>query len=251
MKWRQASGILSDKRVPQKLKGMFYMTSIWPAMLYGAECWQTKRWYVRQLGVASMRMLRWMCGHTRRDRIQNDDIRGRVGVKPIAKKLIQHRLRWVGHIQCRPLYASVHSGRLKRAYNVKRGWGRPNLTWEESVKRDLKDWSITKELAMDRAAWKLAIHVPEPWVGCEISWVSPLAYPNLFGTNEFLVGFVGQSSNWEQTHSVLHIEARYADGLSDCINRHSGERLSRSLAPPTLDDHYRNGNRCQWRQPSA
>jgi hypothetical protein len=47
------------------------------------------------------------------------------------------------------------------------------LTWEESIKRDLKDWSITKELAMDRAAWKLelamdraswklAIHVPEP-----------------------------------------------------------------------------------------
>ena len=52
--------------------------------------------------------------------------------------------------------------RLKRAENVKRGRGRPNLTWEESVKRDLKDWSITKELAMDRGAWKLAIHVPEP-----------------------------------------------------------------------------------------
>jgi hypothetical protein len=56
----------------------------------------------------------------------------------------------------------VHSGRLKRADNVKRGQGRPNLTWEESVKRDLKAWSITKELAMDRAAWKLAIHVPKP-----------------------------------------------------------------------------------------
>ena len=32
----------------------------------------------------------------------------------------------------------------------------------ESVKRDLKDWNITKELAMDRGAWKLAIHVREP-----------------------------------------------------------------------------------------
>ena len=36
------------------------------------------------------------------------------------------------------------------------------MTWEESVKRDLKDWSIDKELAMDRGAWKLSIHVPEP-----------------------------------------------------------------------------------------
>jgi hypothetical protein len=35
------------------------------------------------------------------------------------------------------------------------------LACEESVKRDLKDWCITKELALDRREWKLAIHVPE------------------------------------------------------------------------------------------
>ena len=162
MKWRQASGILCDKRVPQKLKGKFYRTAVRPAMLYGAECWPTKRRHVQQLGVAEMRMLRWMCGHTRKDRVRNDDIRDRVGVAPIEEKLVQHHLRWFGHIQCRPPETPVHSGRLKRAENVKRGRGRPNLTWEESVKRDLKDWSITKELAMDRGAWKLAIHVPEP-----------------------------------------------------------------------------------------
>ena len=37
MKWRQASGVLCDKRVPQKLKCKFYRTAIRPAMLYGAE----------------------------------------------------------------------------------------------------------------------------------------------------------------------------------------------------------------------
>jgi hypothetical protein len=31
------------------------------------------------------------------------------------------------------------------------------------VKRDLKDWCITKELALDRREWKLAIHVSKPW----------------------------------------------------------------------------------------
>jgi hypothetical protein len=29
------------------------------------------------------------------------------------------------------------------------------------VKRDLKDWCITKELALDMREWKVAIHVPE------------------------------------------------------------------------------------------
>ena len=127
MKWRQASGILCDKRVPQKLKGKFCRTAVRPAMLYGAECWLTKRQHVQQLGMAD-----------------------RVGIAPIEEKLVQHRLRWFGHIQRRPPEAPVHSGRLKRAENVKRGRGRPILTWEESVKRDLKDWSIDKELAMDR-----------------------------------------------------------------------------------------------------
>jgi hypothetical protein len=36
------------------------------------------------------------------------------------------------------------------------------LTKEESVKRDLNDWCIIKELALDRTEWKLAIHVSEP-----------------------------------------------------------------------------------------
>ena len=57
IKWCQASRILCDKRVPQKLKGKFYMTAVRPAMLYGAECWPTKRRHVQQLGVAEMCML--------------------------------------------------------------------------------------------------------------------------------------------------------------------------------------------------
>jgi hypothetical protein len=128
LKWRQASGILCDKKVPQRLKGKFYRTVIRPAMLYGAECWPTKRRHVQQLSVAEMRMLRWFCGHTRRDRVRNEEIRDRVGVAPIEEKVIQHRLRWFGYVQRRPPEAPVRSGVLKRGDNVKRGRGRPRLT---------------------------------------------------------------------------------------------------------------------------
>ena len=47
LKWRQTSGVLCDRRVPQKLKVKFYRTVIRPAMLYGAECWHTKRRHVQ------------------------------------------------------------------------------------------------------------------------------------------------------------------------------------------------------------
>ena len=127
MKWHQASSILSEKIVPQKLKGKFYRTAVRPAMLYGAECWPTKRRHVQQLGVAEMRMLRWMCGHTRKDGVRNDDIRDKVGVAQIEEELVQHHPRWFGYIQCSPPEALVHSERLKHAENV-RGQARPNLT---------------------------------------------------------------------------------------------------------------------------
>ena len=128
MKWRQASGVLCDKRVPHKLKGKFYRTVIRPAMLYGAECWPTKRRHVQQISVAEMRMLHWICGHTRRDRVRNDDIRNRLGVTHIEEKLVQHMLRWFGHIQRRPSEAPVRSGILSQDSNVKKGRGIPKLT---------------------------------------------------------------------------------------------------------------------------
>jgi hypothetical protein len=93
LKWRQDSGVLCDPRVSLKLKVKFYRTAIRPAMLYGAECWPTKRRHVQQLSVAEMRMVQWICCHTKRDRVQNDDIRERLGVAPIEEKLVQHRLR--------------------------------------------------------------------------------------------------------------------------------------------------------------
>ena len=55
----------------------------------------------------------------------------------------------------------MHSGIIRRNNDAKRGRGRPNLTCQNAVKRDLKDWNITRELGLDRAAWKVAIHMPE------------------------------------------------------------------------------------------
>ena len=55
----------------------------------------------------------------------------------------------------------MHNRVLERVDNIKRGRGRPKLTWDESVKKDLKDWNISKEIVLDRSAWRLTINVPE------------------------------------------------------------------------------------------
>ena len=110
----------------------FDRTAIRLAMLYGAECWHTKIQHVQQLSVVEIRMLRWICGVTRMDRVRNDDIHDRLGVAPIEEKLIQHRLRWFSDVQMRPSETPVHCGVLNQANNVRRGRDRPKLTRGDS-----------------------------------------------------------------------------------------------------------------------
>jgi hypothetical protein len=49
----------------------------------------------------------------------------------------------------------INSVEFSREGNTRRGRDRPKPTWDESIKRDLKEWNIPKELALDRSAWKI------------------------------------------------------------------------------------------------
>ena len=53
------------------------------------------------MSVAEMRMLRWMCGKTKKDKIRNDCILTDLKIALIDAKLREHKLRWFGHECCR------------------------------------------------------------------------------------------------------------------------------------------------------
>ncbi|KAH0452368.1 hypothetical protein IEQ34_019667 [Dendrobium chrysotoxum] len=129
LKWRNASGLLCDRKVPLKLKGKFYKMVVRPAMLYGAECWPLKEKHNSKLSVAEMRMLRWMSGFTLRDRIRNEHIREKVGVAPVEDKIRESRLRWFGHVKRRPPDDPVRKVEVLDLTYVKKGRGRPKKTW--------------------------------------------------------------------------------------------------------------------------
>jgi len=57
--------------------------------------------------VAEMRMIRWMCRHTRLDKIGNEVIKGKREVASIEDKMREARLRWCGHIRRRSMDAPV------------------------------------------------------------------------------------------------------------------------------------------------
>ena len=83
--WKNVSGVLCDKRISARVKGKVYKTVVRPAMVYGAEAWPIKKSQEKKLDVAEMKMLRWMCGVTKVDRIRNKRIRGTTKVVEFSK----------------------------------------------------------------------------------------------------------------------------------------------------------------------
>ncbi|KAK6738261.1 hypothetical protein RB195_020396 [Necator americanus] len=94
MKWKMATGVLCDKKVPVRLKSKIYRTVVRPVALYGCECWPTTKALERVLHAMEMRMLRWTIGVTLKEKVSNDTVRSIFGVVPITEKMKEARLRW-------------------------------------------------------------------------------------------------------------------------------------------------------------
>ncbi|VDP57008.1 unnamed protein product [Heligmosomoides polygyrus] len=131
------TGVLCDRKIPERLKSKIYKTIVRPVAMYGAECWPATKEVETRLSVMETKMLRWTAGVTRLDRIRNDERRQRFGVAPIAGKLREARLRWYGHV----LQASGDTVR-KIGLNIdvpgKRPKGRPKQRWLDTMHVDLK-----------------------------------------------------------------------------------------------------------------
>ncbi|VFQ84918.1 unnamed protein product [Cuscuta campestris] len=158
-KWRLASGVLCDPNISPRMKGKFYRSVVRRAMLYGAECWAVKKTHVRRLHAAEMRMLRWMCGKTRLDRVSNEVIRHQVGMAPVEDKLREARLRWFGHVRRRDPDAPVWRCERITVIRGNRGRGRPRKNWKEVIRQDLGLLDVTEDMALDRNLWKTRIRV--------------------------------------------------------------------------------------------
>ncbi|XP_070051793.1 uncharacterized protein [Nicotiana tomentosiformis] len=150
LKWRLASGVLCDWNVPPKLKGKFYKAVVRPAMLYEAECWPVKKSHAQKMKVAEMRMLRWMCGHTRKDKIRNEYIRDKVGVAPVEEKLRESRLRWFGHVKRRDVDAPVRRYESLPVASQRSGRGRSKKNWGEVIRQDMALLQLTEDMSLDR-----------------------------------------------------------------------------------------------------
>ena len=87
------SGFSRWSIVSLRIKRKVYKTVVRPAMMDGAETWAVKKAQEKKLDVADMRMLRWLSGVTKLDRIRNERNRRTTKVGEISKKVQESRLK--------------------------------------------------------------------------------------------------------------------------------------------------------------
>ena len=61
--------------------------------------WALRKAEQNLLERTEMRMLRWMIGRKRTEKIRNEEIITRAGVENISETIREERLRWLGHVE--------------------------------------------------------------------------------------------------------------------------------------------------------
>ncbi|XP_063585426.1 uncharacterized protein LOC134762814 [Penaeus indicus] len=160
-KWRELSGVISDRKMPRKLKVKFYITIIRPVLLYGAEVWTMGKEEERILEATEMRMLRRIKGVTLRERERSTDIRRELGVSDINEKVKEIRMRWYGHVKRRE---EGHPAKVAMESIVpgRRPRGRPKKRWRDNVKEDMSHFDVRPEEALERKIWRRKTRAADP-----------------------------------------------------------------------------------------
>ena len=105
-----------------------------------------------------MRMLRWMCGNTKMNKIKNKNFREKLGLVPLSAKMCKNRLRWFENVQRKTVDSPVR--RIESTIvEGKRSRGRPKKTWIEQIKNYLSEMHLSVDLTRDKNSWRRQIYV--------------------------------------------------------------------------------------------
>ena len=155
-------GVMVDRKFSRKLKGKVLDSCVVPASTYGLETLALSELHQHKLQVCETNWIRKIAGVRRAERRRMKDLREEVGSKAcIVGKIVKSRMKWAGHM------VRMNDDKLPKRAETKRQEGsrkrgRPQLRWEDCVKRDLrkaKEEEKWREKANNRDRWKLITKV--------------------------------------------------------------------------------------------
>ena len=154
-------GVMKNRGLGMNVKKVLYEKVVVPTVMYGSESWDMKVTERQKLNVFEMKCLRSMTGVSRLDRVTNEVVRARTGVRrELAARVDMNVLRWFGHVE-----RMDNERLLKKVMNAKvdgrSDRGRPRFGWMDGVKRALNDRRMdigeARERARNRNEWRMIV----------------------------------------------------------------------------------------------
>ena len=153
-KFRELGGVLCGKMWSVRMKGRVFRACVRSAMVYGSETWVMRAVEENVLRRAERAMVRMMCGVSLRDRKSSSELMRMVGsTEDIVVVARRARLRWYGHV----LRKTEDEGTRRALALVvpgKVGRGRPKLSWQKEVEKDMVRVGLRRGDAKDRGRWR-------------------------------------------------------------------------------------------------
>ena len=88
-------GIVGNRGLRTSVKKVLYEKVVVATVMYGSELWDAKIYERQKLVVFDMKCLRSLVGVSRMDRIRNEEIRERTGIRSeLAKRVDRNILGW-------------------------------------------------------------------------------------------------------------------------------------------------------------
>ena len=150
--------VTRNRVVSMEVKKSLHDSVVIPTLTYGSEAWTLMEKHKSRVRGVEMSYSRSECGVTWRDRLTNEEVRGRCGVVvDVLESVKRNTLRWFGHVE------RMESERLtKRVYESEvegqRGRGRPRTRWIDGVERYMSEngvgWEEGRLLTENRGLWK-------------------------------------------------------------------------------------------------
>ena len=161
--YASVKNVYSNREISLETKLRIHNALIESIFLYNCEVWTLTKKHEREIDIFQRILLRRTLGIRWSDKVTNEELYEKTKAKKWSEKVIKRRISWFGHLARLPESCPAKQALYEALKPVKRPRGRPQITWIEIIRKQLKNIGFDTiydaiESARDRYNWNKIVN---------------------------------------------------------------------------------------------